>query len=605
MVYLAMDLLSFAILQVLLFPLHASASPSLTPRGHMNASLTKENDGTEVWCQPAQWYDILWFIFTNFVLHALSVRSLPGERSFTSIVFKFCCFLVPYTGVRRGLCLILRASNFASNDLQSAARANALCMVIRSPAWRPKDGQIVEGCTIEKHVPSGEKKGCGSKEWLRWLWPISWKVGTNKSARGSLSDTFSSDHEDTGDTLALQSIDSSEVTLRTTDLYQPPVPRNKVDKLTRVLIESYRFKSQRPTANMVDHDNVKIHGICQLAPGYALTYVPEDMKIYSGVKHRRTLSVSRLLGMDHTPDIKLASTHDVPRILFSLLQTISGGYALFKARGSQIERFGFAAFGLTVLPYMMVSIVNLIGSLLTSEYEAIYMVHSPIMDEMLSRGGLCDGIVGTIERPSHQTYVFIDGEEETVPCGSKIRFSCQGAEMQCKELTEKGIQSTIHVSAGNHIEPPKEVWLYESWFRKRREAKVKAPKEPTTNYHLCIPSQTSFTRLSRRWSQSCLNILSIVLLVLALGTPYLIVGLLSKYKVGSHSSQNQRTFTVNWLVCGQFQGYAVSFIEAATSKRKIMRGLLFIFLSYGSYSIMGLVAVIQEMMEFGTCKALS
>ncbi|KAI4180259.1 MAG: hypothetical protein L6R41_007346 [Letrouitia leprolyta] len=481
---LPVNLISLTIFQVLLFALKASASPSLSPRGSANATLTKESDGTEVWCQPARWYDIIWFIFTNFILHALSVRSLPGERSFTSTVFKFCCFLVPYTGVRRGLCLILRASNFTSNDLQSAARANALCMVIRSPEWRPKDGQIVEGCTIEKHVESKGKKGCASKKkWLRWLWPMQWPTSANKHARRSFADTSSLDREDTSDALALQSLESSEVTLMISDLYQPPVPHKRIDKLTRVLIESYRFRSQRPTTNMVDLANVKIHGICQLAPGYALSYVPEDMKIYSRVKHRRSLSVSRLLGMDHTPDITLASTHDVPRILFSLLQTVSGGYALFKARGSQIEHYGFAAFGLTVVPYMMVSIVNLIGSLLTSEYEAIYMVHSPVMDEMLSRGGLCDGIVGTTERPVHQAYVFIDGEEETVPHGSKIQFSCQGADMQCEELTKKESKTTARVSAENHIVPPKEVWLFESWIHRRRKAKAKSRREPTT-YHL-------------------------------------------------------------------------------------------------------------------------
>ncbi|KAL8936127.1 MAG: hypothetical protein Q9216_005094 [Gyalolechia sp. 2 TL-2023] len=347
-----------------------------------------------------------------------------------------------------------------------------------------------------------------------------------------------------------------------TDLYRPPAPRNIIDILTRILVESYRFRIQRPTANLVDDNNVRIHGVCQLAPGYALSYVPEDVKIYSRVKYRRTHSISRLLGMDHSPEITLASTHDVPRILFSLIQT---------ARGSQIDQYGHAAFGLTVLPYMMVSIVNLIGSLLTSEYEAIYVVHSPITDEMISRGGLCDGVVGTIERSCHQTYEYIEGEEEAIPRGKKIRFSCPGAKLRCEELTENNSGIEACISAENHIEPRKEVWLYSKWTRKGRKTEAKIDSEPRAGHLLCM--QSSFTRLSRRWSQSCPNILSIVLLVLALGVPYLTIGLLSKYKMGD-STATQRIFTLNWLICGKIQGYAVSYIEAATSKRRMMRGLL-------------------------------
>lgn len=530
------------IIAFLALALKSSAWPNPSSQNQKNGTISDESDGTRVWCQLTQWYDIVWFIFTNFILHALSVRSLPGEKSFTSTVFKICCFLVPYTGVRRGLCLILRASNLAGNDLQSAARANALCMVIRSPEWRPKDGQIVEGCRIEE-LEAPMKKKRRRKKW--YLWP----TATEGDVKGGISDA-----KDIGNVPVLRSTDCNEVALKTTDLYVPPLPRNSIDNLTRILVETYRFRSQRPTFNIVDHDNVKVHGVFQLAPGYALSYIPEDIKIYSRVKYHRILSISHLLGMNHIPSIKLASTHDVPRILFSLIQTVSGGYSLYRARGSQIERYGYAAFGLTGLPYMMVSIVNLIGSLLTSEYEAIYMVHSAIMDEMTSRGGLCDGVVGTIERPDHQTYVHIDGEEVTMPQGKKMQSSSLGGELQCKEMMEKANEVELRISMRNHIEPVKDVWLYQKWSRKRQEAKEKKDKQaesPPVRL-LCVPSHSAFTRLSRRWLQTCLNTLTIVLLVLVLGVPYLVIGLLTKFRL-AHSTSTHRTFTLNWLICGQLR----------------------------------------------------
>ena len=580
--------------------LQCSAWPSPAASNGPNGTITDESDGTQVWCQPTRWYDVVWFIFTNFILHALSVRSLPGEKSLTSTVFKFCCFLVPYTGVRRGLCLILRASNLAGNDLQSAASANALCMVIRSPEWRPSNGQVVEGCTF-KTLDQSKKQ----ERWKRGFGRL-WTSCTHFDGNNDPLEIDDLDTKVPKDILALSSMGDFEVALKTTDLYMPRAPRSIIDTLTRIFVESYRFRSQRPTTNLVDHDNTKIHGVCQLAPGYTLSYVPIDVKIYSRVKHHRTLSISRLLGMNHMPNIQLASTHDVPRILFSLIQTGSGGYSLYKARGTQIERYGYAAFGLTVLPYMMVSIVNLVGSLLTSEYEAIYMVHSKIMDEMTSRGGLCDGVVGTIERPEHQTYIYVDGEEETIPQGTRMQFSSRGGELQCKDVAEKATDVGLRIAMRNSIEPVKDIWLWQKWSRTYWTSKKKhdRPLDFRPTRLLCVPSHLSFTRLPRRWPQTCLNTLSIILLILSFGVPYLVIGLLSGFRLRD-STATQRTFTLNWLICGQLQGYAVSLIEAATGKRKLMRGFIVIFVSYGSYSIMGLVAVVQEMLEFGTCKALS
>lgn len=582
---------------------HGWAWPSPSD-GKSNGTITNESDGSQVWCQPTNWYDILWFIFANFILHALSVRSLPGERSLTSTVFKFCCFLTPFTGVRRGLCLILRSSNLAGNDLQSAARANALCMVIRSPEWRPKDGQVIEGCRIEELEDPKEKKCKMRRRWKWWPTPVE----SDKRATAEIS-SLELQVKGSDDRPAFRPVEGSEVTLKTIDPYAPPPPCGFVDRLTRIFVESYRFQSQPPTKNIVDHENVNIHGVCQLAPGYTLSYIPEDIKIYSHVKHTRTLSISRLLGMSHAPDIKLASTHDVPRILFSLIQTISGGYQLYKARGSQIERYGYAAYGLTVLPYMMVSIINLIGSLLTSEYESIYLVHSTTMDEMKSRGGLCDGVVGTIQRPDHQANVCIDGEEETIPEGQKIHFRDLGGEVRCCSLTEKSAATELNVSHLNHIEPVEEVWPFQKWGRKGKKDKKKNasssdPPPIARTQLLCVPSHSSFTRLSRRWQQSCLNMLTIALLILALGLPYIVIAILSGWKENKSTSRD-RTFVLNWLICGQLQGYAVSSVEAASGKRKVLRGLILVFLTYGSYSLMGLVTVVQEMIESGTCKSLS
>ncbi|CAL8574765.1 hypothetical protein XPA_000717 [Xanthoria parietina] len=580
---------------------HGVASPLLNDKS--NGTIITESDGAEVWCEPSQWYDVLWFWFANFLLHALSVRSLPGESWVSSTVFKFCCLLVPYTGVRRGLCLILRASNLAGNDLQAAARANALCMVIRGPDWRPRDGQIVEGCGIE--TPKKQKNGNEKERSSPWKNPFSRKTPSEKS---SAPEIVTLDTRVSDETPIQSPVRGNEVVLKTKDLYTPAVARSLIDTLTRWFIETHRFHSQPPTTNLVDHVNVKIHGVCQLAPGYALSYIPEDMKVYSHIKQQRSLSISRLLGVDHTPDIKLASTHDVPRILFSIIQTVVGGYSLYKARGTQISRYGYAAFGLTVLPYMMVSVINLVGSLLSSEYETVYLVHSPIMEEMKLRGGLCDGVVGTLERPPHETYVYVDGESETKAEGQTKEFAYSSGKLHCHDSTGGSPKLELQVSATNGKHAIKHLWLAQKWGYSWREARKKrrscreeegSPVSPL----LRVPSHSSFTRLPPLWYQSWLKGLTMMLLILALGLPYIIIAVLSGWKVGN-STNVQRTFVTNWYICGQIQGYAVSLVEGVDGKKNVMKSFIIIFLTYGSYSIMGFYVVVQEMLETGTCKAL-
>ncbi|KAI4262619.1 MAG: hypothetical protein L6R42_002202 [Xanthoria sp. 1 TBL-2021] len=579
---------------------HGVASPLLNHKS--NGTITTESDGSEVWCEPSQWYDVLWFWFANFLLHALSVRSLPGESWVSSTVFKFCCLLVPYTGVRRGLCLILRASNLAGYDLQAAARANALCMVIRGPEWRPRDGQVVQGCTIETSKKQRRKR-------KRRISPSKNPFVRNGQSEEGGAPEITIVHTDMSDDTPIQSpIRGNEVTLKTKDLYTPPPARSLIDKLTRFFIETHRFHSQPPTANLVDHVNVKIHGVCQLAPGYALSYIPEDMKVHSHIKHQRSLSISRLLGVNHTPDIKLASTHDVPRILFSIIQTVIGGYSLYKARGTQIERYGYAAYGLTVLPYMMVSVINLIGSLLSSEYETVYLVHSAIMDEMKDRGGLCDGVVGTLERPPHQTYVHIEGETETKPQGQTNAFTYSSGELHCHDTTDGSPNIELQVSATNDKDPVKHLWLAQKWGQACQEARKKSRKSrkeegPSATPLLCVPSHSGFTRLPPLWYQSCLKVVTILLLMLALGMPYVVIAVLSGWKLGN-STNMQRTFVTNWYICGQIQGYAVSMVEGVDGKKNVIKSFVIIFLTYGSYAIMGFYVVVQEMLETGTCKAL-
>lgn len=592
-----------------------------SPAPITNATAAPASSNSHIHCEPTNWYDICWFVFSNYVLHALSIRSLPGENIYSSTAFKFCCLLVPYTGLRRGLCLISRASNLAGDDLQGAARANALCMVIRTRNWMPKDGDTINGCRVE--MKSTDDARIASSALVQ-------KDGhcistTNTMASENISRTDTSNEP--GISIELESMSSRERQLsnaipreanalkpRIDDLYTRSPCQSWIDKVSRAIIETHRFRCLSLHNNIIDHKNVKIQGACLLSPGYALSYVPSDMKVYPCISPRpaSAASSSRSTSREvrEPPRTHIASAHDFPRILFSLTQTISGGVSLYKARGSQIDRYGFAAFGLTVVPYIIISIINFVGSLLTSEYETLFLVRSTIMDEMIDRGGSVDGVVGTIDALSEhgQELLLNKGDKRVENEGEKMIFRRRDELPSRQILADSVTTGKRYLLLPNEASPPVPVSQFQlrvpkSWkfLHFRRRANI--PKKETTGPILSIPSHQSFTGLSRPPHQSYLDWLCLALLIIAVSTPYVVISVLTRWKA-RHSTSVQVNFTLAWLTCGQIQGYMIGNVELLSGKKHALKGLLLVFVLYGYSCVAGFYVVAQEMLEFGTCKAL-
>jgi hypothetical protein len=94
--------------------------------------------------------------------------------------------------------------------------------------------------------------------------------------------------------------------------------------------------------------------------------------------------------------IGISSSYSFPKAVVAIVQTVYAAITLYQSRGSQIQIYGYAAFGLTVTPYIVMSIVNLIAALATPDYDALFLVRSEIMDEAEKRGGVFDGLVGKL-----------------------------------------------------------------------------------------------------------------------------------------------------------------------------------------------------------------
>lgn len=93
---------------------------------------TSNHGNPNIVCFPAKWSEITIFFLGNYVAHAATVLSIPGQPTygfFWDIVY---ALLFPVTAVRKGFKAIFSLAKFGATDLETAARAGALCKVIRT-----------------------------------------------------------------------------------------------------------------------------------------------------------------------------------------------------------------------------------------------------------------------------------------------------------------------------------------------------------------------------------------------------------------------------------------------------------------------------------------
>ena len=92
--------------------------------------------------------------------------------------------------------------------------------------------------------------------------------------------------------------------------------------------------------------------------------------------------------------------------LFSIIQIL---------RADKVHDYG--AYQLTLIPYALMSLVNIVSGFLAPSYPAVYMVESTVMKEARKRGGVFDGVVGLLDEDEEKimSKVIADGRELDLP----------------------------------------------------------------------------------------------------------------------------------------------------------------------------------------------
>jgi hypothetical protein len=98
-----------------------------------------------------------------------------------------------------------------------------------------------------------------------------------------------------------------------------------------------------------------------------------------------------------SPKLVLSSSYSITQVMVAITQVLYASYTLYGTSGDQLNQYGYAAFGLTVIPYIIMSCMNLLGNLLTPNYPTLYLVSSPELVEAKSRpDAQIDGVVGKV-----------------------------------------------------------------------------------------------------------------------------------------------------------------------------------------------------------------
>jgi hypothetical protein len=583
-------------------------------------------------CIPTRWYDIVVFFLGNYVAHIATVKFYPGETAFYVAVTSIVVLLSPSAGIIRGLNAIVRHAKFADTPLQVAARAGALCHVVRIPGWEPAAGDVVRDVKIGAFLVFVST--CGSLTY-RWV-----KVQGTRPV---------------GTEIELNSPNELAI-----EVYSPTWTYDRS-----------RFWFYLDSTETPGWKGRAIHGHCRLPPGYQLAVLPHDAVISASLRTGQDPDIQH---PDPLPDFwespnsvwirnTVSSSYSLPKGIVAIAQVLYATTTLYRARGDQIAQYGYAAFGLTVIPYTLMSIVNLVGTLVTPEYPALYMLVSDVMAEASRRpGARFEGAVGSVCPAAAAAE-----EEEDVELFSGTFIAGEDGRMRWRRIRHAAALVSTGTQRDGQIQPNEVTPLDEAQQNGESQHGEEAPRDECPLRHeetqqdegtqqneetqrggeaqqgedtqpdeyiivndsrntLRIPSCSNFARTNpfipkgdgtdgySRWLLTIIFIYSAIVIS--------ILGGLSHFR-SANSTRAQRVWTMTWLAFGitvgcardqQIAGYLGTFILLLIRTKNslgrswaIGASVIFTIISlmFGAPAVGGFVTVGQMVQAYGKCIRIS
>lgn len=102
-------------------------------------------------------------------------------------------------------------------------------------------------------------------------------------------------------------------------------------------------------------------GDAESTPGWCLRIVPKSFTVIAQV------------GPPAVP-LELSCNYKFLTASAGIVQVLAGSLTVYHASERQIPDLGYAAYSLTVVPYIIMSVVNLVGSMCQPQYPAMFLV---------------------------------------------------------------------------------------------------------------------------------------------------------------------------------------------------------------------------------------
>ncbi|KAI9660558.1 MAG: hypothetical protein M1821_009910 [Bathelium mastoideum] len=337
---------------------------------------TTQHDNEHILCLPitkSYWPSvagIIIFFATNYLAHAATVKSSPGDDVLVQACNAILALCFPMSGLLRALNAIVRFPVAAENEVDKACRAGALCMVVRAPHWRPKLGQVLQlGVVPDRNEP------VITKELERQPNTLRAEIRFHNEVEG------------------LGFHESYFRAYRAQRIVRPPIQ----GKLITYIPSYARENSSRWVhfdsvwaRSRVDLRLTRVHGTFELPDGYEFATVPRNTyllsQVASSAHQNRTYTDPKLTS-------EMSAGYSILKAVASLIQVIAAFMTLLSHRPDLIRRWGYASYHLTVIPYLVMTLVNLICNLITPDYPCLYMVRSETMVEAEKVGGRFEGEV--------------------------------------------------------------------------------------------------------------------------------------------------------------------------------------------------------------------
>ncbi|CAD0021135.1 unnamed protein product [Aureobasidium pullulans] len=145
-------------------------------------------------------------------------------------------------------------------------------------------------------------------------------------------------------------------------------------------------------SSYVDPSLKRIHGTFLLPEGYTFAVVPRDTFLLSKVEGSK----------DQGSKSDITASKSIVKAVASIVQIVAALTTLLSHRSDLVDRWGYASYHLTVIPYLFMTLVNLISNLVIADYPCLYMVRTDTMAEAETLGGSFEGEVAqTVSRIAH------------------------------------------------------------------------------------------------------------------------------------------------------------------------------------------------------------